>query len=99
MRVELRETGSIRVSARKDRVLEVLQRHVLDGAMRGDRIESASNTYVVREREDGTHVFHMRRGNAPVALAGRDREALRQAVAADLFELQRVLEINQRLDR
>ena len=96
MRVELRETGSILVSARKERVLEVLQRHVHDGAMRGDRIESENNTYVVREGDDGTHVFHLRRGSAPMALAGRDREMLRQAVKADLFELRRVLEINQR---
>jgi len=96
MRVELRETGSIRVNARKERVLEVLQGHVLGGAMHGDRIESASNTYVVRESAGGTQVFHLRRESAPVALAGRDREALRQAVQADLFELARVLEINPR---
>lgn len=95
MRLELRETGSIRVNARKDLVLEVLQRHVRDGAMRGDRIESPGNTYVVRESDAGTEVFHARRENVPVTATGRDREALRQAVQADLFELRRVLEISQ----
>lgn len=96
MRLELRETGSIRVSARKDRVLEVLQRHLRDGAMRGDRIESPGNTYVVRENEDGTDVFHARRESVPVTATSRDRDALRQAVQADLFELRRVLEISPR---
>lgn len=96
MRLELRETGSIRVSAGKDRVLDVLQRHVRDAAMRGDRVESPDRTYVVREMADGTHVFHARRGSVPVTASAREREALRTAVQADLFELRRVLEISPR---
>ncbi|HVM44615.1 MAG TPA: hypothetical protein VM582_01670 [Candidatus Thermoplasmatota archaeon] len=96
MRLDLRETGSIRVSARKEEVLEVLRRYVRDGDVRGDRVEARGNTYVVRESDGGTQIVHMRRESAPVAAASRDREALRKAVQADLYELRRVLELNRR---
>lgn len=95
MRVEARETGSICVSARKERVIEVLRSHVRGAAMRGDRIEAPGHTYVVHERADGTHVFHARRGSLRLT-ALREREALRHAVQADLYELRRILEVNPR---
>lgn len=97
MRVHLRETGSILVKARKDEVLDVLQRVLHEGALvRPDRVERADSTYVVREGEEGTRVIHMREGTRPVAVATREREALRRAVESDLFQLQRVLDVTGR---
>lgn len=96
MRVELRETGSIRVSARKDEVLAVLKRHVRGAAVRGDRVEAEGTSYVLRDMPEGTQVIHARHESAPVPLATRDRAALRQAVQADLFELARAFEVQRR---
>lgn len=93
MRVELRETGSIRVSAAKEDVIELLQRSVRPSAVRGDRVEAPDRTYVVRERVDGTQVFQVRHESAPLATATRDRAALRTEVQADLYELQRALDM------
>lgn len=97
MRVQVRETGSILVKARKDDVLDVLQRVVKDGSMvKPDRLEGAGSTYVVREGPDGTVVFHMRSQSAVVPTTSRDRETLRREVQADLFQLQRVFDVQAR---
>ena len=97
MRVEVRETGSILVKAPKDDVLDVLQRVVQGGALvRPDRLVASGSTYVVRDAAEGTQVFHMRSESAAVAIAAREREELRRAVQADLFQLQRVFEVKQR---
>jgi len=97
MRVQLRETGSILVSAQKDRVLDVLRRVVQEGSFTApDRLEGDGSTYVVRESPRGTQVFHMRSGASSVPAAGREREELRRAVRSDLFELRRVLDISER---
>ena len=96
VRVEIRETGSIRVSADKDRVLDVLRTHVRGADVHGDRVDAPGGAYVVREGSDGTHVYHLRRERTGVATAQREREVLRQAVKADLFELRRMLEISRR---
>lgn len=94
MRVELRETGSILVKAGKDDVMDVLRRVVKDGSVVAPgRLVGARSTYVVRDAPDGTQVFHMRSENAPLPTASRERETLRRAVQADLFELQRVLDL------
>lgn len=97
MRVLVRETGSILVRAGKNDVLDVLQRVVKDGSLVSpDRVEGAGSTYVVRASADGTRVFHMRSGPAPVPTAQREREALRRSVESDLFQLQRVLDAQAR---
>lgn len=97
MRIPLRETGSILVKARKDDVLAVLQRVMKDGALvTPDRVEQAGSAYVLRESGEGTRVIHVRSGTAGVALAPREREVLRRAVESDLFQLQRVLEVQAR---
>jgi len=96
MRLDIRETGSIRVPADKERVLEILRAHLRDAAIRGDRIDTSTGAYVVRAASDGTRIYHSRHEKAPVTLAGRDRETLRRAVQADLYELRRVLELNPR---
>lgn len=93
MRVELRETGSIRVSAAKDDVLDLLRRNLRSSAVRGDRVEAPGVAYVVREHVDGTQVIQVRHESAPVATATRDRAALCTAVEADLYELQRALDV------
>lgn len=97
MRVEVRETGSILVKARKDDVLDVLRRVVKDGSFVGpDRLVGAGSTYVVREAADGTQVFHMRSGSASVPVSARERETLRREVQSDLFQLQRVFDVKRR---
>jgi hypothetical protein len=97
MRVHLRETGSILVKARKNEVLDVLQRVLHGGALvTPDRIEGVGSTYVVRESLDGTRVIHMREDTSAVALATRERETLRRAVESDLFQLQRVFDVKAR---
>lgn len=94
MRLEVRETGSVLVKAGKDDVIDVLRRAMKDGTFVGpDRLVGSGSTYVVREAPDGTQVFHMRSESAAVAIAGRERETLRRAVQADLFELQRVFDV------
>lgn len=91
MRAPLRETGSILVRARKDVVLDILQRHVGGGALvRPDRLEARGATYVVRDLGDDTHVFHARHGENGLA-PGR-RGELRLAVQAELYQLQRLVE-------
>jgi len=90
MRMPLRETGSILVSAEKDDVLSLLER-VGGGTRVGpDRIEGLGGTYVVRPTAKGTQVIHARRGEASVTTATREREELRSAVASDLFAIQRL---------
>ena len=97
MRVQLRETGSILVPADRDEVLDVLQRVVRHGSRIGaDRLESAGSTYVVQERPEGTRVVHMRSSSSPVPTAAREREELRRAVQADLFQLQQVFQVKAR---
>jgi hypothetical protein len=94
MRVQLRETGSILVHARKDDVLDFLRRSVQPGAsIMDDRIEGAGSTYIVREARSGTQVIHARQASASVPLATREREDLRRAVESDLFRLQRLFEL------
>lgn len=92
MRVQLRETGSILVSASEDDVMRLLER-VVDGTrVAPDRVEGLSGTYVVRPGENGTQVIHARRENVAVARATRQREELRSAVASDLFAIQRLFQ-------
>lgn len=98
MRLELRETASIRVSARKDEVMDVLERRLRGSARTApDRIESDRSTYVVREDAPGSgaQVFHMRRERATVGATGRGREELRRAVRSDLFELQQLFSLRE----
>lgn len=97
MRLQVRETGSILVKARKDDVLDVLRRVVKDGSFTSpDRLEGDGSTYVVREAADGTQVFHMRSQSVVVPTTSRERETLRREVQADLFQLQRVFEVQAR---
>ena len=97
MRVEVKETASILVKARKGDVLDVLQRVVKDGSLvTPDRLVGRGSTYVLRDAPDGTQVFHMRSGSAAVPVASRERESLRREVQADLFELQRLFEVKER---
>lgn len=90
MRVQLRETGSILVSADQKEVIDLLERVVGGSRVGPDRVEGSSGTYVVRPSSNGTQVIHARRGDASLALATREREELRSAVASDLFAIQRL---------
>lgn len=95
MRAPMRETGSIHVRARRDVVLDILQRHVGRGALvRPDRLEARGSTYVLRESAEGTHIFHAREEDKTLAL--RRRDELRLAVQADLFQVQRLVEASRR---
>lgn len=90
MRVPLRETGSILVSASEDDVMRLLERVVEGTRVAPDRVEGRSGTSVVRPNANGTQVIHARQGEAGVARATREREELRSAVASDLFAIQRL---------
>ncbi len=97
MPLEVRETGSIIVPARKDEVLGVLGQIIGSGARVGpDRFESFGSTYVLRERGDATQIIHARSESTPMALAHREREELRRAVQSDLFDLQRAFNVRTR---
>jgi hypothetical protein len=94
MRVQVRETGSILVQARKSEVLDVLRRTMEDGALVApDRLEAAGSTYIVREGPAGTRVIHARNEMAPMTLVARERDELRRAVEADLFRLRGLFEV------
>ncbi|HUR68386.1 MAG TPA: hypothetical protein VM370_04010 [Candidatus Thermoplasmatota archaeon] len=94
MRVQVRETGSILVSARKDEVLSVLQRVVREGAWTApDRLEGAGFAYILRDAPAGTTVIHARAGSAAVPRATREREELRREVESDLFRLRSLFEV------
>lgn len=90
MRVALRETGSILVSASEQDVMELLERLVDGHRTAPGRVEGLGGIYVVRPSANGTQVIHARRGEAGVAMATREREELRSAVASDLFAIQRL---------
>lgn len=93
MRVNVRETGSIRVRARETDVLEVLTRSLRGAAVTSPgRLEVPGSTYIVRADGNGTHVIHARTGTTGLARAVRDREEMRRSVQSDLFELQRLLD-------
>lgn len=95
MRLLLRETGSIVVHAPPADVLDLLARRQEGHVVAPDRYESEGSAYVLRESEDGTRVFHVREERAAVAATSREREVLRRAVQADLFELARVFEVSR----
>lgn len=91
MRVQLRETGSILVSASEPEVLDVLARHARGATLVSPgRIASAESTYVVRGVGARTQVIHARTNASALPRVARDREQLRQAVRSELFDLQRI---------
>lgn len=94
MRVQLRETGSILVQARREDVLDVLQSAVKNAELVApDRLEARGSTYVVRQGANGVQIIHARSESTPVALATREREELRREVESDLFRLQRLFDV------
>lgn len=89
----LRETGSISLSAPRDRVFAVLQERMrLEPGVRtvrNDRIESLRTTFVLRDESGGTRVVMARLESGPMFPATRDD--LRSAVSQELLTLQKLV--------
>lgn len=104
MRVPLRETGSIVLQAPRDEVSDLLERQLgrEPGFRRSaQRIEAGRGdemqTFVLFDAPEGrTRVVHARTEKATFGNLNRPREELREAVEAELFRLQRMLEMQPR---
>lgn len=100
MRASIRETGSILVNAPRDRVYELLRSRLAtepDLREAPDRIEAfrpgvGLTTFILRDAPGGTRLIHGRSRDAPMVPTNRPRDELRAAVAAELFDVQRVVE-------
>lgn len=99
-RVHLRETGSILVTAPRDRVYEILRREMTDQPglrdQPGHRLDAeaagGARTWVLRDEAGGTRVIHARSRSATILPAAGPRDELRAAVEAELLRVRRMVD-------
>lgn len=92
---QIRETGSIVVSAPRERVFAHLRARMAGepGLHEGaDRLDGRARSFVLRDAPGGTRIIHARSRESAFVPSWRGRDELRAAVAAELFDLQRAVE-------
>ncbi len=98
-----RETGSVTLPASRDKVFEIV-RDQLDpastvtttGHERVDLIRGSDrSTFVLRDVPGGTRVFHARVERPGLRSLLGPRDELREAVEADLFRIQRLVDLTR----